>query len=84
MVTDHSCSLIIAAVYCIAAKVALYEWHPMPASKTTPESKGVSITRIHEKRFLEITTSLKKELESIANSYLTAVIKPVATGDSDL
>jgi hypothetical protein len=56
----------------------------MPASKTTLESKGVSITRILEKRFLEITTSLKKELESIADSYLTAVIKPVATGDSDL
>jgi hypothetical protein len=56
----------------------------MPASKTTPESKGVSITRIHEKRFLEITSSLKKKLESIADSYLTAVIKPVATGDSHL
>jgi hypothetical protein len=84
MVKDPKCSLIIAAVYCIAARFVPHEWHPMPTSKTNPESNGVSITRIHEKRFLEITTSLKKELESIADSYLTAVIKPVATGDSDL
>jgi hypothetical protein len=63
MVKDPKCSLIIAAVYCIAARFVPHEWHPMPTSKTTLESKGVSITRIHEKRFLEITTSLKKELE---------------------
>ena len=83
MIKDNKCRILIEDVYCSAARVAQYEWPHMPVSDTYPESKGLKITGVNEERYLTIMTSLKLELQSIADSYTAAVKKPLVTNDSD-
>lgn len=80
LMKDNKCRIVIEDVYCSAARVAQYEWPHMPVSETYPESKGLKITGVNEKRYLTIMTSLMQELQSIVDTYSTAVKKP---NDSD-
>lgn len=77
LMKDNKCRIIIEDVYCSAARVAQYEWPHMPVSDTYPESKGLKITGLNEKRYLQVMTSLKEELQSTVDSYIKYVKKPL-------
>ena len=82
LMKDNKCRIVIEDVYCSAARVAQYEWPHMPVADTYPTSKGLSITGVNEERYLTIMTSLKQELQSIVDSYMTAVNKPLVKDNS--
>ncbi len=77
LMKDNKCRVIINNVYCSAARVAQYEWPHMPVSDTYPTTKGLKITGVNEKRYLQIMTSLKQELQSNVDSYINYVKKPL-------
>jgi len=83
LMKDNKCRIVIEDVYCSAARVAQYEWPHMPVAETYPTSKGLKITGVNEERYLTIMTSLKQELQSIVDSYMTAVNKPLVKDNSD-
>ena len=66
---DNKYRIVIEDVYCQSARTTYYEWYCMPVADTYPTEKGLKITGVNEERYLEIMTSLKKELQSIVDSY---------------
>ena len=66
---DNKYRIVIEDVYCQSVRVAQYEWPNMPVSDTYPTEKGLRTTGVNEERYLEIMTGLKKELQSIVDSY---------------
>jgi hypothetical protein len=60
---------VIEDVYCQAARCAQYEWPHMPVADTYPSEKGLKTTGVNEERYLEVMTTLKKDLQSIADGY---------------
>ena len=66
---DNKYRIVIEDVYCQSASTSYYELPHMPVADTYPTEKGLKITGVNEERYLEIMTSLKKELQSIADSY---------------
>jgi hypothetical protein len=66
---DNKYRIVIEDVYCQAARCAQYEWPHMPVADTYPSEKGLKTTGVNEERYLEVMTTLKKELQSIADGY---------------
>ena len=77
LMKNNKCRIIIEDVYCSAARVAQYEWPHMPVSDVYPSSKGLKITGVNEKRYVQLMISLRTELQSIVNSYTDYVKKPL-------
>lgn len=77
LMKDNKCRIIIEDVYCSAARVGKYEWPHMPVAETYPASKGLKTTGVNGERYLTIMASLKKELQSIADSYTDYVKNPL-------
>jgi len=77
LMKDNKCRIIIEDVYCSAARVTHYEWPHMPVSDVYPSSKGMKITGVNEKRYVQIMVSLRQELQSIIDSYIDYVKKPL-------
>lgn len=74
---DNKCRIIIEDVYCQSARCQQYEWPHMPVADNYPSSNGLKITGVNEKRYLELMTSLKQELQSIVDLYSSAMKKSV-------
>ena len=53
------------------------EWPLLQPSFNYPSSKGLRITGINEKRYMQIMNSLKQDLQTIVNSYIEYVKKPL-------
>lgn len=83
MIKDNKCRILIEDVYCSDARVAQYKWPHMPVSDTYPASKGFKTTGVNKDRYLIIMKSLKLELQSIADSYVHEVKKPLVINNSD-
>jgi len=77
LMKNNKCRIIIEDVYCSAARVAQYDWPLMPLSDVYPSSKGMKITGVNEKRYIQLMTSLRAELQSIVDSYTDYVKKPL-------
>lgn len=82
MMKDNKCRIVIDNVYCDAARCGTYEWPHMPVADKYPETKGLKTTGVNEKRYLELMTMLKSELQSVVDSYSAYVKKPLVE-DSD-
>tara|TARA_B100000795_G_C22545361_1_gene340413 strand:- start:60 stop:602 length:543 start_codon:yes stop_codon:yes gene_type:complete len=82
LMKDDRCRVIIENIYCSAARTGQYEWPKMPVSDIYPSKKGLRITGVNEKRYLKVMTSLKQDLQSIVDSYIDYVKKPLVD-DSD-
>jgi hypothetical protein len=77
LMKDNKCRLIIEDVYCTSARVGQYEWAHMPVGDKYPTSKGIRLTGVNEKRYLILMTAMKQELQSIVDSYVNQVKKPL-------
>ena len=82
LMKDNRCRVIIDDVYCTGARVAQYEWPHMPVADSYPDKKGLRITGVNKKRYSEIMSSLKQDLQTIADSYADYLKKPLVD-DSD-
>jgi hypothetical protein len=61
--------VIIEDVYCQSAVCAQYEWPHLPVADDYPIEKGLKLTGLNEERYLEVMTTLKKELQNIIDGY---------------
>ena len=75
MMKDNKCRIVIDKVHCDAARCGTYEWAHMPVADSYPTTKGLKTTGVNEKRYLELMTMLKSELQMIVNSYSDYVQK---------
>lgn len=83
LLKDNKCRIIIEGIYCSAARVAQYEWPHMPVADSYPISKGLKLTGLNEKRYLTVMSTLKQEMQSLVDSYIATVKKPLINSDSD-
>lgn len=66
---DNKYKIIIQDVYCKAARCQQYEWAHMPVADTYPAEKGFKKTGVNKARYLELMSSLKKDLQNIVDGY---------------
>ena len=79
---DNKYRVIIEDVFCKSARCGQYEWPHMPVADTYPTEKGLKTTGVNEERYLEIMTSLKKELQSIVDRYESYLKKATSNGNN--
>ena len=75
MVKDNKCRIVVERIHCSSAKAGHYEWPRMPVLDTYPES-GLWNTGLSKKRYLKLMYSLKNELQSIVDNYVSHLQKP--------
>lgn len=74
---NNRCRIIIDNVFCESAMCRQEEWPLLQPSFNYPSSKGLRITGINEKRYMQLMTSLEQDLQNIVSSYKEYVKEPL-------
>lgn len=75
---DTKCRIVIENVNCQSSRDEHYnELNIIPVADFYPSSKGKKITGLSEEKYLELMTSLKNDLQSIADLYSNHVKVPI-------
>jgi len=81
MLKENKCRIIINNVYCVEARTGKFDWPLVPVSDNYP-ADGWKKTSLSDKRYLELMSNLKSDLQKIVTSYNSYLNSPSVI-DSD-